>query len=80
MTEPTPSLMEAEIARVTAQRDGEDASQRQQDTWLARRYVVLTNAGMAPEAAAEIVAEYQGYLWGTADVSIAMGIDMEGDD
>ena len=81
MTEPTPSIVETEIARVTAQRDGDDANQRQQDTWLARRYTTLTAAGMAPEAAAEIVAEYQGYLWGTADMTgVALSIDVEGDD
>ena len=81
MTEPTPSIVETEIARVTAQRDGDDANQRQQDTWLARRYRTLTAAGMAPETAAEIVAEYQGYLWGTANVAgIAIGIDVEGDE
>lgn len=64
MTDPTPSLVDAEIARVTAQRDGEDASQRQQDGWLARRYQTLIEAGMAPDKAAEIVAEYQAHLWG----------------
>lgn len=64
MTDPTTSMMDAEIARVTAQRDGEDAIQRQQDGWLARRYMVLTTAGMAPDKAAEIVSEYQAHLWG----------------
>ena len=64
MTEPTPNLVETEIARITAQRDGEDASQRQQDTWLARRYATLIAAGMAPDAAASIVSEYQAHLWG----------------
>ena len=66
MADPTPITVETEIARVTAQRDGEDANQRQQDAWLARRYTTLTEAGMDPSAAAEIVAEYQGYLWGAS--------------
>ena len=68
---------ETEIARVTAERDGMDASQRQQDGWLARRYTTLLAAGMAPEAAAEIVAEYQGYLWGGADVAIALSMEVD---
>lgn len=64
MHEPTLITVEAEIARVTAQRDGEDANQRQQDAWLARRYTTLTEAGMAPRLAAKIVTEYQRLLWG----------------
>ena len=80
MTDPTPITVETEIARVTAERDGADAWQRQQDGWLARRYTTLTGAGMPPEQAAEIVAEYQGYLWGTSDAAIVLSLDDMGED
>ena len=74
------SMVDDELTRLTAQMDQADASQRQQDAWLARRYTTLTGAGMPPEQAAEIVAEFQGYLWGTTDAPIVIGIDsMEGE-
>ena len=74
------SMVDDELTRLTARMDQADASQRQQDAWLARRYTTLTDAGMPPEQAAEIVAEFQGYLWGTTDAQIVIGIDsMEGE-
>ena len=73
MTEPT--MIDAEIVRITAQMDQADAHQAQQDTWLARRYTTLTTAGMAPAAAAEIVAEYQAHLWCPTVTVIGMGED-----
>ena len=79
--DPTPITVETEIARVTAEYDGDDANQRQQDGWLARRYTMLTAAGMAPRAAARIVAEYQRMLWGAPfhDTEVIIH-EMGGDD
>lgn len=74
---PGETLVDRELARVTARLDGEDASQRQQDAWLARRYQTMIGAGMDPQHAADMVSEYQGYLWGTADVTLSLEVDRD---